>query len=139
MYLCCLQDKYHLYFLFDLMSGGDLMDVLVAEAKVINRRVPQKSWQVRKRGSRGGGGQGGEAGGQGGVRSGWGGDGGVVVQLELTCYTHSNACLFPVHDPPCASLLSQVTPHVCPPRRSGASHPKLRCSKAWARTLPSST
>lgn len=47
MYPCCLQDKYHLYFLFDLMSGGDLMDVLVAEAKVINRRVPQKSWQVR--------------------------------------------------------------------------------------------
>ncbi|KAG1669908.1 hypothetical protein FOA52_002434 [Chlamydomonas sp. UWO 241] len=29
------QDKYHLYFLFDLMPGGDLMDVLVAEAKVI--------------------------------------------------------------------------------------------------------
>ncbi|GAX76576.1 hypothetical protein CEUSTIGMA_g4022.t1 [Chlamydomonas eustigma] len=40
------QDKYHLYFLFDLMSGGDLMDVLVAEAKVINRRVPESSWQV---------------------------------------------------------------------------------------------
>lgn len=29
-----LQDKYHLYFLFDLMSGGDLMDVLVSEAQV---------------------------------------------------------------------------------------------------------
>ena len=29
-----LQDKYHLYFLFDLMSGGDLMDVLVADAQV---------------------------------------------------------------------------------------------------------
>ena len=28
------------------MSGGDLMDVLVAEAKVINRRVPESSWQV---------------------------------------------------------------------------------------------
>lgn len=28
------QDTYHLYFLFDLMPGGDLMDVLVAEAKV---------------------------------------------------------------------------------------------------------
>ena len=41
-----LQDKYHLYFLFDLMSGGDLMDVLVAEAKVISRRVPESSWQV---------------------------------------------------------------------------------------------
>jgi cGMP-dependent protein kinase 2 len=40
------QDKYHLYFLFDLMSGGDLMDVLVAEAKVINRRVPESSWQI---------------------------------------------------------------------------------------------
>jgi cGMP-dependent protein kinase 2 len=25
------QDKYHLYFLFDLMPGGDLMDVLVSE------------------------------------------------------------------------------------------------------------
>lgn len=36
-----LQDKYHLYFLFDLMAGGDLMDVLVAEAKVIKRRIPQ--------------------------------------------------------------------------------------------------
>ena len=35
------QDKYHLYFLFDLMAGGDLMDVLVAEAKVIKRRIPQ--------------------------------------------------------------------------------------------------
>ncbi len=41
-----LQDKYHLYFLFDLMPGGDLMDVLVAEAKVIKRRVPQGGWQV---------------------------------------------------------------------------------------------
>lgn len=40
------QDKYHLYFLFDLMPGGDLMDVLVAEAKVIRRRVPQGGWQV---------------------------------------------------------------------------------------------
>ncbi|KAL6746691.1 kinase-like domain-containing protein [Haematococcus lacustris] len=40
------QDKYHLYFLFDLMPGGDLMDVLVAEAKVINRRVPQGGWQI---------------------------------------------------------------------------------------------
>ena len=29
------QDKFHLYFMFDLMPGGDLMDVLVAEAKVI--------------------------------------------------------------------------------------------------------
>lgn len=35
------QDTHHLYFLFDLMTGGDLMDVLVAEAKVIKRRVPQ--------------------------------------------------------------------------------------------------
>lgn len=40
------QDKYHLYFLFDLMPGGDLMDVLVAEAKVIKRRVPQGTWQI---------------------------------------------------------------------------------------------
>lgn len=39
------QDKYHLYFLFDLMSGGDLMDVLVAEARVIKHRVPQGAWQ----------------------------------------------------------------------------------------------
>jgi hypothetical protein len=43
---CCLQDKYHLYFLFDLMPGGDLMDVLVAEAKVIRQRVPSAAWQV---------------------------------------------------------------------------------------------
>ena len=40
-----LQDKYHLYFLFDLMAGGDLMDVLVAEAKVIKRRIPQGAWR----------------------------------------------------------------------------------------------
>lgn len=40
------QDKYHLYFLFDLMPGGDLMDVLVAEAKVIRQRVPNAAWQV---------------------------------------------------------------------------------------------
>lgn len=40
-----LQDKYHLYFLFDLMTGGDLMDVLVAEAKVIKRRIPQGTWK----------------------------------------------------------------------------------------------
>ena len=39
------QDKYHLYFLFDLMAGGDLMDVLVAEAKVIKRRIPQGAWR----------------------------------------------------------------------------------------------
>ena len=39
------QDKYHLYFLFDLMNGGDLMDVLVAEAKVIKRRIPQGPWR----------------------------------------------------------------------------------------------
>ncbi len=44
--LLCPQDKYHLYFLFDLMSGGDLMDVLVAEAKVIKRRVPQGGWRI---------------------------------------------------------------------------------------------
>lgn len=35
------QDKYHLYFMFDLMSGGDLMDVLVSEAQVIKMRVSQ--------------------------------------------------------------------------------------------------
>jgi hypothetical protein len=39
------QDKYHLYFLFDLMAGGDLMDVLVAEAKVIRRRIPAGPWR----------------------------------------------------------------------------------------------
>lgn len=38
----CLQDSHHLYFLFDLMPGGDLMDVLVAEAKIIKHPVPQK-------------------------------------------------------------------------------------------------
>jgi hypothetical protein len=27
------------------MTGGDLMDVLVAEAKVIKRRVPQGTWK----------------------------------------------------------------------------------------------
>jgi hypothetical protein len=35
------KDQHHLYFLFDLMSGGDLMDVLVAEAKIIKHTVPQ--------------------------------------------------------------------------------------------------
>lgn len=44
--VCAQQDKYHLYFLFDLMPGGDLMDVLVAEAKVIRRRVPQGTWRI---------------------------------------------------------------------------------------------
>lgn len=39
------QDKYHLYFLFDQMPGGDLMDVLVAEAKVIKRRTAQGAWR----------------------------------------------------------------------------------------------
>lgn len=39
------QDKYHLYFLFDLMSGGDLMDVLVAEARVIKLRVAKGALQ----------------------------------------------------------------------------------------------
>ncbi len=43
--LSYLQDKYHLYFLFDLMMGGDLMDVLVAEAKVIKRRIAQGAWR----------------------------------------------------------------------------------------------
>lgn len=54
------QDPHNLYFLFDLMPGGDLMDVLVAEAKIIKHPVPQKGsvrqgvlspkvkmWQVR--------------------------------------------------------------------------------------------
>lgn len=39
------QDKYHLYFLFDHMPGGDLMDVLVAEAKVVKRRTAQGAWK----------------------------------------------------------------------------------------------
>jgi len=39
------QDKYHLYLLFDLMSGGDLMDVLVAEARVVRRRIAQGAWR----------------------------------------------------------------------------------------------
>ena len=33
------QDKHHLYFLFDLLPGGDLMDILVAEAQVITHRL----------------------------------------------------------------------------------------------------
>lgn len=37
-----LQDPGHLYFLFDLMAGGDLMDVLVAEAHVIKAAVQEK-------------------------------------------------------------------------------------------------
>lgn len=38
------------------MPGGDLMDVLVAEAKVIKHRVPTSPWQVRGAGRRPGGG-----------------------------------------------------------------------------------
>ncbi|GIL65139.1 hypothetical protein Vafri_18948 [Volvox africanus] len=37
------KDKCHLYMLFDLMPGGDLMDVLVAEAKVIKYPVADKN------------------------------------------------------------------------------------------------
>lgn len=37
------QDTYHLYMLFDLMPGGDLMDVLVAEAKVIKYPVSDEN------------------------------------------------------------------------------------------------
>ena len=33
------QDKYHLYFLFDLMPGGDLMDVLVSDAAPVNVKL----------------------------------------------------------------------------------------------------
>ena len=44
-YTPCAQDKLHLYFLFDLMPGGDLMDVLVAEARVIKRRIAQGTWK----------------------------------------------------------------------------------------------
>ena len=36
------QDKYHLYFLFDLMNGGDLMDILVNDAAVVSVRTPTK-------------------------------------------------------------------------------------------------
>jgi cGMP-dependent protein kinase 2 len=36
------KDAHHLYFLFDLMTGGDLMDVLVAEARIIKHPVPQR-------------------------------------------------------------------------------------------------
>ncbi len=42
-----LQDTYHLYFLFDLMPGGDLMDVLVAEAKVGSRAGRLAGWLAR--------------------------------------------------------------------------------------------
>jgi hypothetical protein len=39
MQYASFQDKYHLYFLFDLLPGGDLMDVLMSEAKVITHRT----------------------------------------------------------------------------------------------------
>lgn len=29
-----------------IRAGGDMMDVLVAEAKVVKHRVPEKPWQV---------------------------------------------------------------------------------------------
>jgi serine/threonine protein kinase/CRP-like cAMP-binding protein len=35
------QDAAHLYMLFDALPGGDLMDVLVAEARVVLARVPR--------------------------------------------------------------------------------------------------
>jgi len=37
------QDKYHLYFLFDLMPGGDLMDVLVSDAAPVNVKLQTNS------------------------------------------------------------------------------------------------
>jgi cGMP-dependent protein kinase 2 len=37
------QDRHHLYFLFDLLPGGDLMDILVAEAKVVKVRSTDSS------------------------------------------------------------------------------------------------
>ncbi|EFJ42034.1 hypothetical protein VOLCADRAFT_97912 [Volvox carteri f. nagariensis] len=37
------KDNFHLYMLFDLMPGGDLMDVLVAEAKVIKYPIADKN------------------------------------------------------------------------------------------------
>jgi hypothetical protein len=40
------QDKHHLYFLFDLLPGGDLMDILVAEAKVIKHRTSDAPLQM---------------------------------------------------------------------------------------------
>ena len=39
------QDKYHLYFLFDLMPGGDLMDILVAEASIVSMRISRGPFQ----------------------------------------------------------------------------------------------
>ena len=38
MQYASFQDKHHLYFLFDLLPGGDLMDILVAEAQVITHK-----------------------------------------------------------------------------------------------------
>ena len=40
------QDKYHLYFLFDLMPGGDLMDILVNEASIVTMRTPKSGLQL---------------------------------------------------------------------------------------------
>jgi hypothetical protein len=37
------QDRHHLYFLFDLLPGGDLMDILVAEARVVKVRSTDAS------------------------------------------------------------------------------------------------
>lgn len=39
------QDKYHLYFLFDLMTGGDLMDVLVSDAHAVTLRIPRGTFR----------------------------------------------------------------------------------------------
>ena len=86
--LTCVQDKYHLYFLFDLMPGGDLMDVLVAEAKVIKFPVAEKGsirkgclapkmkmWQVRGGARRGRAGQGSAGARRGGAGQGKAGQG----------------------------------------------------------------
>jgi cGMP-dependent protein kinase 2 len=48
---CYRQDPAHLYMLFDLMPGGDLMDVLVAEAKVI--KYPVEEEQMLPNGQKG--------------------------------------------------------------------------------------
>jgi hypothetical protein len=62
------------------MPGGDLMDVLVAEAKVILHRVPSEPWQV------GVWSRGRELGwGRGGVEGAAGGDGAGGAESSCTC------------------------------------------------------
>lgn len=116
--------------------------------EVISRCVLQKLWQVRKgwagvgvgRGICTAGARGWWAGeerrmaGQGEVRGGWGGEGGAIVQLELNCCMHGDACLSqpaPMHDSHAPHSLS---PRV-PPSQVGCLAPQVKMLQGMGEDL----